>query len=185
MFHKNYLVPKGTGFFEIGGHSSDYKLDKFEWDILHVLSKDARASIAQIARVLNSNESTVRYRIEQLEQSGLVSGYRIELDLSKLGMIFFKAQLYLSKYKIEDLKALRVFCAKHPNITYFIEQIGDATVEIELEVSDYNEYTTIINSLRTEFPEMITNVETVLIHRSRFKWVPYKEIAPNKAIAVG
>ena len=77
----------------------------------------------------------------------------------------------------DDLKKLRTYCGKHPNITYFIEQIGDSPVEIELEVLGYEQFTEIVNDLRATFPSMIRNVETVLINRSRFKWVPYREIA--------
>jgi len=183
MYRKNYLVPRGEESFLIGGPPSQYSLERFEWEILRLLSRDSRMSIADMARALDSNESTVRYRLEQLELSGLIAGYRIELDLSKLGMMFFKAQLYLSEYGQADLEAIRAYCARHPNITYFIEQIGDAPAELEIEVDGYDEFTKIINGLRLAFPRTLRNVETVLIHRSRFKWVPYGEISSPAASA--
>jgi Lrp/AsnC family transcriptional regulator, leucine-responsive regulatory protein len=176
MFRKNYLVQRDQGYFLIGGPPSDFELERFDWEILRHLSKSARIPIAELARKVQSTESIVRNRLEHLEESGLVAGYRIELDLAKLGMLFFKAQLYLQEYGNKEIESLRVFCAEHPNITYFIEQIGDAPVEIELEVDGYEQYTRIIDSLRITFPKTIRNVETVIIHRTRFKWVPYDEI---------
>ena len=134
-------------------------------------------SFSDISRKLTTPESPVRYRLDQLERSGLVAGYRVELALSRLGMMFFKAQLYLATYDHADLKRLRSYCGKHPNITYFIEQIGDSPVEVELEVTGYAQFTDLINDLRSAFPTMIRNVETTLINRSRFKWVPYRELA--------
>lgn len=176
MYPKSYLAASNRTPFLIGGAPSSYSLEREEWEILRLLSTDSRMSIAEIARRTRSGESTVRYRIQRLEDSGLIAGYRVELDLTKLGMMFFKAQLYLSQYSRKDLNDLRNFCSKHPHISYFIEQIGDATVEIEIEAEGYDQFTHIIASIREEFPRALRNVETVLIHRSRFKWVPYDEI---------
>jgi DNA-binding Lrp family transcriptional regulator len=176
MHRKSYLAAREVSPFLIGGPPSAYSLEESDWDILRLLSEDARMSFTDIARKLSVPESTIRYRLENLEESGLVVGYRVELALSRLGMMFFKAQLYLATYELDDLKKLRAYCGKQPNITYFIEQIGDSPVELELEVSGYEQFTEIINDLRATFPTMIRNVETVLINRSRFKWVPYQEI---------
>lgn len=176
MYRKRYLVARDASPFLIGGQPSVYSLEETEWDILRLLSQDSRMSVSDIAREVSTAESTVRYRLGNLEESGLVAGYRVELALSRLGIMFFKAQLYLATYDLDDLKKLRAYCGKHPHITYFIEQIGDSPVEIELEVSSYEQFTEIINDLRATFPTMIRNVETVLIHRSRFKWVPYRDI---------
>lgn len=177
MYRKNYLMQKSDKSFLIGGPPSQYSLERYEWEILRLLSKDSRISIAEIARELSSTESIVRYRLEQLENSGIIAGYRVELELARLGMLFFKAQLYLQEYGVKEINALRKFCANHPNITYFIEQIGDAPVEMELEVEGYEQFSKIIDEVRIAFPKTIKNVETVMIHRSRFKWVPYDELA--------
>ncbi len=47
---------------------------------------------------------------------------------------------------------------------------------MELEVDGYEQFSKIIDEVRTAFPKTIKNVETVMIHRSRFKWVPYDEL---------
>ena len=176
VYRKNYLLEGSKESFLVGGPPSEYSLERIEWEMLRLLSRDARMSVAEIARGLDTTEAIVRYRLEQLEQSGVVAGYRVELDLAKLGMLFFKAQLYLQEYGSKEIAALRKFCAAHPNITYFIEQIGDAPAEIELEVDGYEQFTAIIDQVRTAFPRCIRNVETVMIHRSRFKWVPYDQL---------
>ena len=178
MYRKNYLLTQGITAqtkedFLVGGNPHHYNLERFEWELLKLLSKDSRMSIIDLAHALGSTESIVRYRIEELEKSGLIVGYRVELDLAKLGMLFFKAQIYLQEYGNKEIKKLREFCASHPQITYFIEQIGDAPIEMELEVDGFEQYTKIIDQFRTAFPKTIRNVETAVIHRSRFKWVPY------------
>ncbi len=178
MYRKNYLLGEGSNYFFLGGAPSEYQLERLEWQILRLLARDARMPISEIAQKLKSTEMMVRYRIEKMEQAGLIAGYRIELDLAKLEMTFFKAQLYLRDYTEEAHKALREFCAAHPHITYYIEQLGECEVELELEVKSYLQYSEIINEMRLKFPKLIRNVETVLIRRAWFKWVPY-DVAAN------
>ncbi len=97
MYRKRYLIARDAEPFLVGGPPSSYSLEESDWDILRLLSEDARMSFSEIARKLSTPESTVRYRLDQLERSGLVAGYRVELSLARLGMMFFKAQLYLTQ----------------------------------------------------------------------------------------
>lgn len=83
--------------------------------------------------------SAVTRRIKQLEENNVIVGYRLDLNLSKLGMTFFKAQLYLRKHQDTEIAKLRAYCAEHPHITYLIEQLGECKLEVELEVNDYEQ----------------------------------------------
>jgi Lrp/AsnC family leucine-responsive transcriptional regulator len=174
MNRKGYLVGKASASFLLGGPPETISIDAFEWKLLRLLSKDARLSIVDLSQRLKSTEAIVKYRLARLEQAGLIVGYRAEINLTQINMMFFKAQLYLREYNKYKLKALRQFCEKHPNITYFIEQLGECDVEMELEVPSYHSYTAILNDIRREFGDLIKNIETVLINRSWFKWVPYE-----------
>ncbi len=167
-----YLVGEGAPSFVIGGEPSEQIIDPIEWKILRLLSKDARMPISEIARQVKTTEMVVRYRLEGLEKSGLILGYRASVNLEKLGMMFFKAQIYLKELNKQELKVFRKYCQNHPNITFFIEQIGECDIEIELEVDSYQTYTEVINEIRKRFSRLIRNIETVLINDAFFKWVP-------------
>ena len=173
MYGKSYLVGQGEKSFLVGGPPSNYPLDQMEWRILEALSRNARQSIPEIAEKLRTTEMVVRHRVKKMESAGLIEGYRIELDYSKIGMTFFKAQLFLHACSRAQEAKFHSYCAAHPHITYYIEQVGDCELELELEVDGYNQFTAIINDLRQRFTEVIRNVETVLIHKAWFKWVPY------------
>ena len=47
--------------------------------LLALLRDDARASVSELARKLSLSRSTVQSRLKKLEQSGVISGYRVEL----------------------------------------------------------------------------------------------------------
>lgn len=172
MFRKSYLVDRGSEAFFLGGPPVKAALDRLDYEILKELSLDARTRSVDIAKKFKTTPNIIRYRIEQLEKSGVILGYRVEVDLAKLKMTFFKAQIYLRDYSDSLANELKLYCAKHPNITYYIEQIGACKVELELEVSDYRQYYDIVDELSSKFAKLIRNVETNLIHTEEFKWIP-------------
>lgn len=53
--------------------------------IIAELRRDARASLRSIAGRLGVSTSTVSHRLKGLEEAGIVTGYRPELDYRKLG----------------------------------------------------------------------------------------------------
>ncbi|HEY9469507.1 MAG TPA: Lrp/AsnC family transcriptional regulator [Propionibacteriaceae bacterium] len=64
---------------------STYVLDVADRAVLDVLADNARASIAEIARTVGLAPSTVAERVRRLEHRGVIRGYRLDVDLTKLG----------------------------------------------------------------------------------------------------
>lgn len=60
-------------------------LDDTDWAILAALQCHARATIAELARTVSMSASAVTERVRRLEQSGVIRGYRADLDLGALG----------------------------------------------------------------------------------------------------
>lgn len=55
-------------------------LDEIDQAILHHLQRDARKSFASIADAVNVSANTVRNRIDEMEESGIISGYGVNID---------------------------------------------------------------------------------------------------------
>lgn len=51
-------------------------MDKFDRQIIALLSQDARQSNAEVARKINLSRSAVVQRIHKLEEQGVITGYR-------------------------------------------------------------------------------------------------------------
>jgi len=67
-------------------HMKDGKLDSIDKRILYHLQRDARrTSSSDIAETLDLSASTVRTRLNALEDSGIVRGYHIDIDYDLAG----------------------------------------------------------------------------------------------------
>jgi len=60
-------------------------IDEIDRKILSMLQRNARITNAQIGRELKLAPSGIHERIKKLEQRGIVTGYRVDLDAAKLG----------------------------------------------------------------------------------------------------
>jgi len=53
--------------------------------ILEILMKDGRKSYTEIAKILETSETSVRKRIKRMEEEGIIKGYKAEIDPAKIG----------------------------------------------------------------------------------------------------
>lgn len=61
-------------------------LDEIDWKLLRELQYDARISYAEMGRRVGLTTPAIIERIHKLEDSGVITGYRAELDHSKVGL---------------------------------------------------------------------------------------------------
>src|SRR6266567_5213114 len=54
-------------------------------EILRLLQKDPRMSISELARQIGMSNPAAKERVIRLEESGIIAGYRLELDPKELG----------------------------------------------------------------------------------------------------
>lgn len=160
---RTYLQKAARTPIAFGDTRERTEIDQLDYQILRLLAQDARIPSSQIAEITNSSPAVIGYRIEALEKRAIILSYQLGLNLKALNMVMFKAQFYLRSYDLKLRQQFSDYCSQNPNITYFIEQVGDCNIEIELEVSDYQEYAKIIEEIRSEFAKLIRNFSTMLI----------------------
>jgi Lrp/AsnC family transcriptional regulator, leucine-responsive regulatory protein len=61
-------------------------LDEVGRNLLSVLQQDARLSYAELGRRIGLSPAATAERLRRLEESGIIKGYRVELDLEALGL---------------------------------------------------------------------------------------------------
>jgi Lrp/AsnC family transcriptional regulator for asnA, asnC and gidA len=77
---------KSKGSFALTrGFERQADIDELDRKVLSVLSKNARASARAIARELEVSPTLVLDRIQRLEQSKFILGYRVEVDPAAAG----------------------------------------------------------------------------------------------------
>ncbi len=61
-------------------------LDQIDWKILKQLQEDGRISYAALGRVVGLTTPAVIERVRKLEDAGIITGYRAEIDTARVGL---------------------------------------------------------------------------------------------------
>lgn len=61
-------------------------LDELDWRILGELQRDGRLSFSALARRVNLSSPAVAERVRRLEETGVITGYRAQVDPAKAGL---------------------------------------------------------------------------------------------------
>ncbi len=61
-------------------------IDEIDRKILKEMQEDARISYAELGRRVNLTTPAVIERVRKLEDAGIITGYRAEIDTSKVGL---------------------------------------------------------------------------------------------------
>ncbi|HEX8288286.1 MAG TPA: Lrp/AsnC family transcriptional regulator [Pyrinomonadaceae bacterium] len=61
-------------------------IDEIDWKILKELQTNARITFAELGRRINLTTPAVIERIRKLEDAKIITGYRAEIDTSKVGL---------------------------------------------------------------------------------------------------
>ena len=61
-------------------------LDQVDWKILKTLQENARVTYAELGRKINLTTPAAIERVRKLEDAGIITGYRAEIDTAKVGL---------------------------------------------------------------------------------------------------
>lgn len=65
---------------------TDTAWDAVDRAIVRRLQRNARTTVTDVAEAVNVSDNTVRNRIRRLEESGVIEGYRVEVDYNRIGV---------------------------------------------------------------------------------------------------
>jgi DNA-binding Lrp family transcriptional regulator len=127
--HKQSYVRRAEDDFATAPHEIDEK----DAQILTMLSRDARASYAQIAASIGITGAAISQRVRKLQLSGAIVDSKIRVNHRLLGLSYFHVMLALEDYGQRD--AIINYYAQHPNCVYIMTHLGmyDLHLEIVLE----------------------------------------------------
>jgi DNA-binding Lrp family transcriptional regulator len=148
-----------------------YQLDEIDRRILHALMMDARnTSAPAIAEDLDVSAGTVRYRIDQLEQEGVIQGYTAVLDFERAGhlaSVFMctvptdsREELALAARSIPGVMGVRVLMAGRRDLqivavgetTEDLREIARSLAEFDIEIENEKLLQTEIRSSHERIP---------------------------------
>jgi Lrp/AsnC family leucine-responsive transcriptional regulator len=113
--------------------------------IIDLLIKNSRMQWREIGEQVHLTGQAVANRIRRMEESGLITGYTIDLDNSKLGKsITSFVTVYM---KTTDHPAFQEFVKENGMIIEADRISGDGCYLLKVQVASHEELTEILNAL--------------------------------------
>ncbi|HII99951.1 MAG TPA: Lrp/AsnC family transcriptional regulator [Candidatus Methanomethylophilaceae archaeon] len=146
-------------------------MDSKDFEILKCLRSDSRVSMGAIAEKLGISKATVSRRLSRMEKEGIITGYSVDINPSKLGLMRALLSIEVIGSSVNTVIAeIRVF----PEVSAIYKSFGDQNIVVELLTSSVDSLYELIQDKFLSIPN-IYNVEVDIL-------VEKIEIDPNSDI---
>lgn len=130
-------------------------LDPTDWAILTELQEDARLSLTQLGKRVNLSASATTERVRRLESIGVITGYRAEVDLTKVG--YPVLAVVRLKYPGNKHEPLHRLLADRREILECLRTTGDDCYTLKVAAASMPHLEELVNEL-TDFGSTTTNL---------------------------
>lgn len=136
-------------------------LDETNRKILEVLTKDARISYTELARIVGRAESTVRERVGAMERRGVIEGYQAIVNPLEVG---FTARGFVrGSFDLRKMKELEQALQAIPQVRRAILTTGAHPVVVEISAQGLTDFENVLEKRLA--PLELSNMETDLFVR--------------------
>jgi DNA-binding Lrp family transcriptional regulator len=157
--------------FQMYGSDKRVEIDEFDYQLLKLISQNARMPTIEIAEELNSTAITINNRLKKLKESGVIKAFRVNINLPKLGYQFHKADIILKDYN--KLPKIIEYLEKNPYLDEIIQSIGYADLELVFILKNANQLYRIMDDLSIKFPNTIKNYISFSATKThKWSWMP-------------
>jgi DNA-binding Lrp family transcriptional regulator len=165
--------------FTFGTTPLEHSLDDVECSIVKALSEDARMPYTELAKIANTSVAVVRYRIEKLEELGVIAGYRVDVNKEALGMTSFQVQVHPRELDAEQEVEFHAYCRTHPMISGYVLQLGDCKLEFTVEAKDYAQFNAVMDEIRQRFSGFIRTLDYMMVKQDYYERTPSGIYSPK------
>ena len=118
------------------------ELDRYDWQILKALQEDGRISNQDLADRIGLSPSPCLRRVRTLEESGLITGYRAQLDAKALGLsLMALISISMDQHTPERFKHFEAEIGKIPEVMECLLITGQsADYQLKVVVKDMDAY---------------------------------------------
>ena len=118
-------------------------LDAVDHKIISELSTDGRVSFAELGRRTNLSSPAVTERVKRLEQAGVITGYRAEVDPRALG--YQLTAIVRVKPAVRQLTKIAELAAEIPEVEECLRITGEDCFYIKLHLGSIEELPTVLD----------------------------------------
>ena len=119
-------------------------IDKLDLKIIQQLMQDASMSYAEMGKKLFVSAGTIHVRIKKMQESGIISGMKYQVDLKKMGYdVIAFIGIYLEKSSLYDTVAREL--KKIPEIVRMNYTTGNYSIFAEIVCRDIGQLRAILH----------------------------------------
>lgn len=138
------------------------KLDKIDQKLLFELDKNSRLPETTLAKLIGRSKESVRYRIAQLKEKGILHGFTTWIDPTKLG--YSSAKIYLTlANKPQQKKEFIQYVKKDKRLFWLGIAEGAWNAGLTFFVKSNQEFFELKNELFSKFKELILDSHTAVL----------------------
>ncbi|BEU25179.1 Lrp/AsnC family transcriptional regulator [Paraburkholderia sp. 22B1P] len=124
------------------------KLDRYDLAILRILARDGRITKSRLAEEVNLSISPAWERVRRLEESGLIRGYRTDIDWTKA----FKGsrivvEVTLARHTAHDMRRFEERVGSSSEVVQCYATGGGVDYVLHVVARDIDHYQRFIDSL--------------------------------------
>jgi DNA-binding Lrp family transcriptional regulator len=177
QFMRKYLAPseKDRDYTTVkwAGEISQISLDKVDFQILLLISQNARMQDTMIAQKLKISRKVVSYRIKKMIGDKIIYGFKPFLNGDLLNFKTYKVLLTIQNIDQKKEKELIAFLNNHPIVNEVVFCIGNWEIELDIESPSIDANHDLIRELRHRFTNVIRDAEILLIYKSfKYDYLP-------------
>lgn len=131
--------------------------DSTDEKIISAYASNVRVPLTKIAEQIGITSEAIRQRIKKLEKKGIILGYKINLNLPKIGYQGYRVDFLLNS--ISRNVELFEYLKQHKYFYQINRSIGGADFETEIVVRNLNHLLEILEEVVREFKDVIKSYE--------------------------
>lgn len=162
-YHNSYLVDNYDANdhvrFDKRFDLTKVQIDDTDFKILNLIALNARLPLTEIAKELDSSSTMINNRIKKLIKLGVIQGFRIHINYSKLGYQLFSVHFCLKNY--EKIKNIIYYVKSNPNLIYINEIMNNCDLDLNYYLQNFDKMHLIIKDIYNKFPDDIKNHMTL------------------------
>ncbi|MCB0321122.1 MAG: Lrp/AsnC family transcriptional regulator [Bdellovibrionales bacterium] len=196
-FNRDYLVGVRRKIPTVNIHapqSVGLEPDLLDLRLLRELAQNCRRSFSSLGEQFDTNPSTIRSRVRNLEKKGILARYRVNIDLGPLAIQRYKLKIFLENCTLEQEQEIYRYSTAHMEVVSMSQLLGEWQLDIDLEVTDRKQFLNFVQGLREKFSKVIRGLEVLEgLYCHKINYFPFKtwkgnslvDSPPEKLLATG
>lgn len=150
------------------------KLTETDRRILRVLQREGRISASELARRTGMAESSCLRRVHALEESGVISGYRAEIDQRRIGLPITAIVMVATNQRTETDREMFLDAIQHePKVVTCAAISGTHDFMLEVKVADIDELSELTLRRLLGLPSVMSLSSSIV-----YRWVKRNDPLP-------